>query len=199
MSKNIKNNKESTAPKKSFGIKGLSFSLSTILIVLALIGSATIAVIITQTQTKKNEFKAGIVQCQVLEEIDTTGTIKQSIKAQNTGDTKAYVRIRLATHYANAEGLPVGSISASIEEFDLASDWFAKTVGEHTYYYFKNPLSPGEISEELLGNGEYLTMHISDSYTQVIEVICEAIQCEPKTAVEEAWGVEVYTDKTLKA
>lgn len=111
-------------------------------------------------------------------------------KKKNTGDTDAYIRVKLVTYMADSEGNPIAK-NASIPPFDPGSDWFY-CESDDTYYYGK-PVAPGDKTSDLIG---------SDGITlkdgQVVEVLAEGIQSVPDNAVEEAWPAVEVVDGVLQ-
>ena len=146
----------------------------------------TLAYIVTETVPIKNIFTAAKVENEVEESFD--GTKKSSITVKNTGDTAVYVRVKLISYRINNDGDAIGG-AAVIPEFTLGEDWI-KTDG--CYYYTKPLLNPDDITTDLLETDIVLTDYSdADGGKQVIEVMSEAIQAEPKEAVEAAWGEAV--------
>lgn len=146
----------------------------------------TLAYIVTKTDSIKNIFTAAKVDNTVEESYD--GTIKSSITVKNTGDTAVYVRVKLISYRINDDGEAIGG-AAVIPEFTLGEDWIK--MGE-CYYYTKPLLNINDSTSDLLGTDIELTTYSdADGGKQVIEVMSEAIQAEPKKAVEDAWGKTV--------
>ena len=79
----------------------------------------------------------------------------------------------------------------------LKNGWIAGA--DHTYC-FHYPVEPGKATEILCEPFTLGQTQLENGSTvyQVIEVIAEAIQAEPISAVREAWGVTV-TNNTITA
>ena len=167
--------------------KSLTALIALILIICLAVGG-TVAFIVTQTQAVKNTFTPADVKVDIQEDFD--GRVKKNVNVKNTGDTDAYIRVKLVTYMADSEGNPIAK-NASIPPFDPGSDWFY-CESDDTYYYGK-PVAPGDKTSDLIG---------SDGITlkdgQVVEVLAEGIQSVPVNAVEEAWPAVEVVDGVLQ-
>ena len=161
--------------------KSLSAMTALILILCAAVGGA-VAFIVTGTVPVENKFTPADVTVDIQEDFD--GSIKKNVNVENTGNTDAYIRVKLVTYMTDESGSPI-AVNASIPHFDLGSDWFY-CVNDDTYYYSK-PVAPNDKTSDLIGNNG---ITLEDG--QVVEVLAEGIQSVPDNAVEEAWSaVEV--------
>ena len=167
--------------------KSLTALIALILIICLAVGG-TVAFIVTQTQAVKNTFTPADVKVDIQEDFD--GSVKKNVNVKNTGDTDAYIRVKLVTYMADSEGNPIAK-NASIPPFDPGSDW-SYCESDDTYYYGK-PVAPGDKTSDLIG---------SDGITlkdgQVVEVLAEGIQSVPVNAVEEAWPAVKVVDGVLQ-
>ncbi|MDO4268755.1 MAG: hypothetical protein Q4C73_09790 [Eubacteriales bacterium] len=142
----------------------------------------TSAYLITGTQKKTNVFRASEVTCQVEEEFD--GAVKSKVTVENTGDTDAYIRVKLISYRVNEAGDRIGG-TASVPDFQPGNGW----IENGGFYYYTKPVAPGGYPDHVLIDSIRLTEYSdADGGRQVIEVMAEAIQSEPKEAVEDAWG-----------
>ena len=150
----------------------------------------TLAFLIDKTDETVNTFLPSKVECVIEEEF--YGTVKSAVAVKNTGDTDAYLRVRLIAHRQNASQQIIGGES-TIPGFTLGTDWFEADG----YYYYKNPVAPGVSTTNLLGSSLTLPGY-GDGESQVIEVLAEAIQSAPKekSAVIDAWGQTVASSLT---
>ena len=162
-----------------------SVSLLAALILLCTIGiGSTVAYIIDKTDELANIFIPAAVSCVV----ETNSAIT------NTGDTPAYIRAALVVNWKDKAGnvygkKPVAGTDYSIE---ISDDW-SKING---YYYWPNPVEKGRSTDILgvLNSGSVIA-----GYTLCLEIVAEAIQANPATAVEGAWDVTVNSDGTISA
>lgn len=167
--------------------KSLTALIALILIICLAVGG-TVAFIVTQTQAVKNTFTPSDVTVDIQEEFD--GSVKKNVNVKNTGDTDAYIRVKLVTYMADSKGNPIAE-NASKPSFHPGSDW-SYCVSDDTYYYGK-PVAPGDKTSDLIGIDG---ITLKDG--QVVEVLAEGIQSVPDNAVEEAWPAVEVVDGVLK-
>lgn len=163
--------------------------IATVLLLALAIGG-TLAWLSTKDGPITNTFTPSKVTCVVTERFN--GVTKSNVNVTNTGDTDAYIRVKLVTYRTNDQGKHIGG-TASLPTFTPGANW----VSYDGYYYYTLPVAPGERPETNLTD----SMMLIDSYTdadggkQVIEVMAEAIQAngvadDGKKAVVKAWGVD---------
>ena len=147
-----------------------------------------------------NPLTGAVVSCQVQEVLDKTlytgggqhiGTEKSEIRIQNTGNTEAYLRIRLVSYWVNAQGEPIGMASRLPAVSPSAEQWAAGSDG--CTYYYRTPVAPGDLTEILCDPITLAAVTLEDGTVgyQVLELLTEAIQADPSRAVTEAWGVKL--------
>lgn len=149
-------------------------------------------------EEKTNRFIPAEVACAVREKTDgsevtgiaAVGSEKSDIRVENTGNVREFLRLKMVSYYVDANGDIVGTVSSQYPTLSLKNGWIAGA--NHTYYY-PFPTDPGGMTEILCGPVTLGQMQLADGKTvyQVIEVIAEAVQAEPISAVQEAWGVTV--------
>ena len=154
---------------------------------------------------KTNLFIPAEVACAVREKTDgseVTGIAavcseKSDIRVENTGNVKEFIRLRLVSYYVDSNGDIAGTAASQYPNLTLKNGWIAGA--DHTYY-FPYSVEPGEATEILCEPFTLGQTQIENGNTvyQVIEVIAEAVQAEPISAVQEAWGVTV-TNNTITA
>lgn len=161
--------------------------LLSILFLFSMAIGGTIAYLLTSTQPVQNTFTPSHVTCSVTE--DFNGTTKSNVNVQNTGDTDAYIRVKLVTYRVNDQGQHIGG-TAEIPNFTLGSGW----VKFGDYYYYTKPVKPTEFPATPLidESGISLTTYSdADGGKQAIDVMAEAIQSKPADAVGASWGVKI--------
>lgn len=154
---------------------------------------------------KTNRFIPAEVSCAVREKTDgsevtgiaAVGSEKSDIRVENTGNVKEFIRLKLVSYYVDANGDIVGTVSSQYPNLSLKNGWI--DGANHTYYY-PYPVEPGSLTRILcepftLGQTQ---LENGTMVYQVIELIAEAVQAEPISAVREAWGVTV-TNNTITA
>lgn len=158
-----------------------------LLLVVTLAISGTLAYLVTKSDPVENKFTPSHVACQVTE--DFNGTIKSNVNVTNTGDTDAYIRVKLVSYRVNAQGQHIGG-TAAVPSFTPGENWKLHTDG---YYYYTLPVAPGEEPKaDLIGSIDLTGSYDdADGGSQVIEVMAEAIQSGPAYAVGQSWGVSI--------
>ena len=168
-----------------------------LLLVVTLAISGTVAYLVTKSEPVENKFTPSHVACQVTEDFD--GTTKSNVNVTNTGDTDAYIRVKLVSYRVNAQGQHIGG-TAAVPSFTPGENWKLHTDG---YYYYTLPVAAGGFpNTPLIGVGENGITLISyndvDGGKQVIEVMAEAIQSGPAYAVGQSWGVSITPGNVTK-
>lgn len=180
----------------------MSKRVKRLLIVLIILTTAaavgvTLAFMFKKTE-KTNIFVAGQVACAVREKMDgadvtgnsAIGSEKSEIRVENTGNIKAFIRIKLISYYADADGNIAGTASSEFPTLTLKNGWIA---GENHTYYYPYPVDSGAMTEILCDPVTLGQAQLADETAvyQVLEVFAEAVQADPITAVQDAWGVSV--------
>lgn len=161
--------------------------LIALLLFSALAVGGTVAWLTANATPVENTFTPSKVACSVTEEFD--GTTKSNVNVTNTGDTEAYIRVKLVTYRVNAQGQHIGG-TAEIPAFTPGTNW----VKSGDYYYYTLPVAAGAApANPLIGaSGIALTEYTdADGGMQAIEVMAEAIQSQPAEAVGSSWGVTI--------
>ena len=158
-----------------------------LLLVIGMVVGGTVAWLSTKSAPITNTFLPSKVACEVTESFNGRTGVKSNVNVKNTGDIDAYIRVKLVTYRVNDEGDHIGGI-AKIPDFTPGAGW----VENGDYYYYTQPVAPGEQPEISLIDRITLTDSYDDADggKQVIEVMAEDIQSTPAKAVTEAWGVD---------
>lgn len=159
-----------------------AMAIATVMLLALAIGG-TVAWLTANATPVKNTFTPSNVACEVTE--DFNGTIKSNVNVKNTGDTEAYIRIKLVTYRVNEQGQHIGG-TAEIPGFKPGDGWIEHTDG---YYYYTSPVAAGGTTANLINSIELTgSYNDADGGRQAIEVMAEAIQSVPEAAVNAAWG-----------
>lgn len=144
-----------------------------------------------------NKFKAATVSCKVHEMLDgkeitegiNYGNQKHSIKVENTGDIKSYIRVKIVSYWVNADGIVVGLPSANVN-IEPKSGWIK---GDNDIYYYTSAIEPSAFTGILSSPIDLKVSLDANGNTvyQAIDILSEAIQAEPTLAAEEAWGITI--------
>lgn len=168
--------------------------LFSLVLLLTMMVGGTLAYLTIQTNPVVNQFTPSHVSCTVTESFD--GTTKSNVNVKNDSDINAYIRVKLVTYRVNAANQHIGG-TAALPAFTLGAGW----VKHGEYYYYTQPVAPGaspaaNLTDSMTLTGSYTD---ADGGKQVIEVMAEAIQSVPASAVESAWGVDPSTLSTTGA
>lgn len=165
--------------------------IAVILLISTAVGS-TVAFLATKTEPVENSFEYANVSCKVTQNCDTDGSI---VQVKNTGTISAYIRAAVVANWIDVDG----NIAASVPEeysYDLTCSSGSWVQGTDGFFYYLLPVAPGASTE-----GNLLTCTVTcpetPEYTLSVEVLAEAIQSSPASAVNEAWNVAVDGDGKL--
>lgn len=185
--------KEGSKNKAGHTGRAVALVLSVVFL-LVLVGGSTLAWLSARSVEAENIFTPSQVTCKVTEEFDKETGIKTNVNVRNTGDTEAYIRVKLVTYRTNADGAHIGGV-AELPEFTLGENW----VKHDGYYYYTLPVAPGASPVANLTDSMTLVASYQDADggSQAIDVMAEAIQSIPADAVRKVWGVSVSSDGTL--
>ena len=165
--------------------------IAIILLISTAVGS-TVAFLATKTEPVENSFEYANVSCEVMQDRDTDGSI---VQVKNTGTISAYIRAAVVANWIDVDG----NIAASVPEgysYDLTCSSGSWAQGKDGFFYYLLPVAPGALTE-----GSLLTCTVAcpedPEYTLSVEVLTEAIQSTPASAVNEAWSAAVDGDGKL--
>ncbi|MDO4267023.1 MAG: hypothetical protein Q4C73_01025 [Eubacteriales bacterium] len=164
---------------------GLMRLLTVGLTVAALCGTGgTAAYLISKSDTVMNVFAPVRLSCVVKYRENEPLTVA------NDGNVNIFVRVRLVSYLVDDEGDRMGE-PVETPAFDMGTGW--KKIG--TSYYYQKELAPGEeCSKPLIEDISKLKIwnksdpEEEENWKLVTDVLAEAIQSSPISAVEEAWG-----------
>lgn len=165
--------------------------MATVLLLALAIGG-TVAWLSTKSAPITNTFTPSKVACKVTENFN--GTVKTNVNVENTGDTQAFIRVKLVTYRTNNQGQHIGG-TAELPEFELGTGW----VKHDGYYYYTKPVEPNQKPEVELTKEMPLKGNCdgADGGHQAIDVMAEAIQSVPQDAVQAAWGLSIDKNGNL--
>lgn len=165
--------------------------IAIILLISTAVGS-TVAFLATKTEPVENSFEYANVSCEVTQNCDTDGSI---VQVKNTGTVSAYIRAAVVVNWMDTDG----NIAASVPEgysYDLTYSSGSWAQGTDGFFYYLLPVAPDASTE-----GNLLTCTVAcpgtPEYTLSVEVLTEAIQSTPASAVIEAWSAAVDGDGKL--
>lgn len=189
-----KHREEAAAPasEKTLRTGRVTAIVMATVLLLALAIGGTVAWLSTKDTPITNTFTPSKVACEVTEKFN--GTVKSDVNVKNTGDTKAFIRVKLVTYRTNDQGQHIGG-TAELPEFKLGKNW----VKYEGYYYYTLPVAAGgtpvtNLTDSMTLKGNY---DDADGGHQAIDVMAEAIQSVPQAAVQDAWGLSINPDGSL--
>lgn len=192
---------------------------------LGVAGIAGVVAWLTAESSVQNQFVLGEVKPVVNEE-DNAGdefendssTVKQDVSVSNEGNVPIYVRAKFEIYWVDANGnqlwekpepepdeMPTGIIAGdyrlSLGEVNGVSETGTWLEGTDGYYYWSIPLSAEDGDQTtgfLIEKLERINALLhKDGRRLVCDVSVQAIQADPASAVEEAWGVVVSDNGVL--
>lgn len=173
------------------------FALLVSLVLLAVVLTSTsLAFLIDQTPAVVNKFDPGEVTASITEDFNEDKTVKQDVAIQNTGNTNAYIRAKVVVTWQDSEGNIYAQAPVAGEDYTIEynnNDWVSKAG----YWYCKTAVAPNDSTPVLVDKCEQLAQEPND-YHLVVEILADAIQSTPATAVQDAWGVTVGDDGTIQ-
>ena len=143
----------------------------------------TVAYLVTKTDPVVNTFTPGEVSCKIDETFD--GTTKSNVYVTNTGNTNAYIRAAIIVTWKDAAGNIAATVPAKGTDYTLElneTDW----VEHDGYYYYKGSVAPNAQTEKLIKT--CTDLRSNGDYTLCVEILADAIQSSPDSAVTQAWG-----------
>lgn len=163
--------------------------LPVLLVLVVSLCGTVFAYMYQHTRQENYQFQPAMVTCVVQETVEDGS--KTCIQIQNTGSIDAYLRLRLVSYWVNSSGEIIAK-PAPLPAFAYdSSNWFQ---GSNDTYYYKNPVSPNNLTSNLLDTDTSASIPLAvdeEGNKQVIEVFAEAIQSAPQLAVTNSWGVTI--------
>lgn len=170
--------------KSGFRWKRSGILLAAVIVLLAGAVGGTWAFLVAQSEPVQNNFTYAHVRCTIKEKFD--GTTKSDVQIQNTGDIPAYIRARIVVTWKDASGNVSAAVPVKNTDYTIAfntTDW----TQQDGYWYCKNAVDAKDFTPVLITKCEK-TGAAPDGYDLSVEILADAIQSEPASAVTEAWG-----------
>lgn len=180
----MKNGKHAVHSAKSFksGKRSLSFIVALVLLVTLAIGG-TIAYLTQTTSEVTNTFtSAGAPTPEITEDFD--GDVKENVqvKLDTNGSGSYYVRAAIVFSFQDDDGNTVAKVPTAADyTITLGEDW---QVGPGGYYYYKEPITPGTYTTNLINT----CTSNSSEYHLVVDIVAQTIQAVPAEAAANEWG-----------
>lgn len=173
------------------------FALLVSLVLLAVgLTSTSLAFLIDQTPAVVNKFDPGEVTASIDETFEDN--VKTDVAVQNTGNTDAYIRAKVVVTWQDSEGNIYAQAPVVGEDYTIEYNndgW----VSKGGYWYCTTPVDAEAFTPVLINTCSPLPgREPTSDYHLVVEILADAIQSTPATAVESAWGVTVGDDGTIQ-
>lgn len=170
--------------KSGFRWKRSGILLAAVIVLLAGAVGGTWAFLVAQSEPVQNNFTYAHVSCKIDEKFD--GTTKSDVKIQNTGDIPAYIRARIVVTWKDASG-NVSAVPVKNTDYTIAfneKDW----TQQGGYWYCNTAVDATGFTPVLITECKKTSnANVSDGYNLSVEILADAIQSEPASAVTEAW------------
>lgn len=178
---------------------GMKRSLVLVVSVLALVlavAGGTLAWLSANTTPVTNTFTPAHVTCEVVEE-KFDGTTKENVQIKNTSNIDAYIRAYVVVTWKNAQGNVYGKLPELGKDYTIeyatGTGW---DEGSDGYYYYTSPVAANDgLTGVLITKCEPVNGQAPADYDLSVEIIAEAIQSQPDSAVQQAWGVTIANGK----
>ncbi len=190
MDRERENRQAAALPHKEAGGRSrMIMMIAAAALLLTMAVGGTMAWLSAKDEPITNTFRPSEVNCKVTEHYDESKNEKSQVNVQNTGDTSAYIRVKLVTYRTNDAGDHIGG-TAAVPAFTPGVKWVLHTDG---YYYYTLPVEADGSPATVLADKIQLKTEYEDADGghQALDVMAEAIQSEPDKAVGEAWGVSI--------
>lgn len=197
---------------KNFNKKRAVVLLTATALLLAAVVGGTVAYLVDRTGDVINTFnptKADIIiEEKDPEGNDFDGTVKENVKIKNTGDLAVYVRAKIVVSWKVevSEGVFETYGQLPVEGTDYTITWGKNTGWDmetsDDFYYYQTPVFKNAYTGILIDECKPVIDSdgndtAPEGYHLHVEVLSQAIQAVPTTAVEQAWGVTVANDGTI--
>lgn len=169
--------------KSGFRWKRSGILLAAVIVLLAGAVGGTWAFLVAQSEPVQNNFTYAHVSCRIDEKFENG--VKSDVKIQNTGDIPAYIRARIVVTWKDANG-NVSAVPVKDTDYTITfneTDW----TQQGDYWYCNTAVDATKFTPVLITECKK-TGTAPDGYDLSVEILADAIQSEPASAVTEAWG-----------
>lgn len=174
--------------KVRYRVNKTLFALLAIVMVIGAVVGTTVAFLITNTGPVENKFAYASVSCEVKE--DFNGNTKENVQITNTGTTDAYIRATYVVNWLDAQGNIVASVPDGYS-YSLNVNPGGKWTKMGDYYYYLTPVAPRDSTPGSLLNCTVTYPDNNPEYTLSVKILATAIQSNPVSAAEGAWGISI--------
>lgn len=158
-----------------------------VLVLLLAVAGGTLAWLTAQDSVT-NTFTPAHVTCDVAED-NFTGDTKSNVAIKNTSDIPVYIRAYIVVTWKDRQGNVCGQVPVEGTNYEMSINPNKGWTQSGDYWYCKTAIAPGEFTPVLIKSCASKNNAPDDNYNLSVEIIAEAIQSVPDTAVQDAWGV----------
>lgn len=153
-----------------------------------LLVNKTQAWLLAKTDERANQFTVGKVTHEIEEEFDKT--LKTNVKVTNTGNTTAFVRVKIVPQWLDKTGTnSIGLVAQGTYDIEFNEvDWFEASG----FWYYRQPVVSGAKTAVLVKSAKPKGQ-LADEYKGKVfnlEVVTQSVQSSPIDAVTELWGFD---------
>ena len=170
--------------KSGFRWKRSGILLAAVIVLLAGAVGGTWAFLVAQSEPVQNNFTYAHVRCTIDEKFENG--VKSDVKIQNTGDIPAYIRARIVVTWKDTSGNVSSTVPVKNTDYTIAfntTDW----TQQDGYWYCKNAVDAKDFTPVLIKECKRTETAAPEGYYLSVEILADAIQSEPASAVTEAW------------
>ena len=160
--------------------------LVSILALLVGVVGGSLAYLVTSTGDVANTFTPGKVACQINETMKDN--VKSNVTVKNTGNTDAYIRVRLVATWQDEDGKVCPKAPVEGTDYTITYPEGTKWVKNGEYYYYPTSVAPNAFTGNLIDSCLPVSGQAPAGYTLHVEILADAIQSKPTDAVTQAWG-----------
>lgn len=169
--------------KSGFRWKRSGILLAAVIVLLAGAVGGTWAFLVAQSEPVQNNFTYAHVRCTIDEKFENG--VKSDVKIQNTGDIPAYIRARIVVTWKDTSG-NVSAVPVKDSDYTITFNGEKWTL-QGDYWYCNTAVAAGGETPVLITKCEKKGT-APEGYNLSVEILADAIQSEPASAVKEAWG-----------
>lgn len=167
--------------------RSLVLVVSVLALVLAVAGG-TLAWLTANSGPVTNTFTPAQVSCEVDETFQNN--VKSAVSIKNTSNIDAYIRAYVVVTWKNADGNVYGK-PVKDTDYTMTMPNNTKWFKSGDYYYYPDAVPSGASTGMLIKECKLIGTPPADGYSLSVEIIAEAIQSQPDSAVQQAWGVTI--------
>ena len=183
--------------KKKRTNKRIIMLLASLMLLVGVAVSGTIAYLTDQTSDVENIFTPVATTTEIDEEIESG--VKKNVKVTNTGDISAYIRATVIISWVDPDGSSVvyAGMPAAETDYEMKIPVDSKWVkGSDGFWYYTEPVAVESSTGVLLTDCRPLeTANIPEGASLSVEILAQSVQAQGvdangTKAVVLAWGID---------